>query len=539
MKATRNFARALAAALLLCAQAAPALADDGTAPPAGITPAGSMTLPHLLQLHKVAVGTLDTGAAKTAAEVESYQEGSLTGTETMYASGDDERTDVTVGSFHSAYGTFGGKEWEQNRNGLTRTMTGVHDREAINARALRHAASGQSRYVSLLGRVKDPVQAYVVRIDPPGGSVEYRFYDSTNYLLVRDEIASEGKRITYTYDDFRVTKGIREPWHTHRSNGIADNDMDWKITSLSYGEKVDPAKLAIPPSTPTLAFSGDKVVIPAKLSGDRIILTVQMGSHKVNMQMDSGASGILLNRDVADATGTKSFGSRTAETAGQYLSSDALIPKIGFGDATMQNVSAETSPYVAATYDGAPVAGLMGYDFIAGAVMHIDYVGGTVEAIAPASFKAPAGAIGIPIRLDDGVPVIDAKVGSATGHHFIVDTGADRSMIFSGFAKAHPQDVADQGLGDSMTAAYPYISQIYGVGGTVEVRPVQVPSLTVGSITLPKWLFDVSQNAPSFEGDDYDGLIGQDVLRNFDVYFDYAHTTMYLVPNDRYKQRWG
>lgn len=534
-----TIARILAAALLLCTLAAPALADDGTTPPGGITPAGSMTLARLLTLHKIAVGKIDAGTPKTAAEVDAYQEGNQSGTETMYASGEDERTDVIVGSFHNAFGTSNGKEWEQNRNGLTRTMTGVHDRSNVNETALRHAISGVSRYVTLLGRVKDPVSAYVVKIDPPGGRTEFLFYDTATYLLVRDEMASEGKRVTYTYDDFRVTKGLREAWHTHRSNGIADNDMDWKVTSLSYGGNVDPAKLAIPQSTPTLAFSGDKVAIPAKLSGDRIILTIQLGGHKVNMQMDSGASSILLNRDVADATGVKSYGSRTDETAGKYAASDALIPKIGFGDATMLNVSAETAPYEAATYEGAPVAGLMGYDFIAGAVMHIDYAGGTVEAIAPGAFKAPAGAIAIPIRLDDGVPVIDAKIGSATGHHFIVDTGADRSMIFSGFAKAHPDDVADQGLGESMTAAYPYINQIYGVGGTVEVRPVQVPSLTVGSVTFPKWLFDVSGNAPSFEGDDYDGLIGQDVLRNFDVYFDYAHTTMYLVPNDRYKQRWG
>ena len=37
----------------------------------------------------------------------------------------------------------------------------------------------------------------------------------------------------------------------------------------------------------------------------------------------------------------------------------------------------------------------------------------------------------------------------------------------------------------------------------------------------------------------YDGLIGRDVLRNFDVYFDYGRTMMYLVPNERYRQGWG
>ncbi|MGA9419956.1 MAG: hypothetical protein WBV40_12475, partial [Candidatus Cybelea sp.] len=47
------------------------------------------------------------------------------------------------------------------------------------------------------------------------------------------------------------------------------------------------------------------------------------------------------------------------------------------------------------------------------------------------------------------------------------------------------------------------------------------------------------QNAASFELEDYDGLIGQDFLRNFDVYLDYPHDKIYLVPNDRFRKRWA
>jgi hypothetical protein len=49
----------------------------------------------------------------------------------------------------------------------------------------------------------------------------------------------------------------------------------------------------------------------------------------------------------------------------------------------------------------------------------------------------------------------------------------------------------------------------------------------------------VTQNPNAFNQEDYDGLIGQDVLRNFDLYFDYAHSKIYIVPNERYRNRWG
>jgi hypothetical protein len=534
-----NRSRVLVLACAFALAALPARADDDpAAPPQGITPSRTMTLAHLLALHRIAVGKLPPGTRDTRTELWTYKDGDLTGTQSIVESGDDMREDTTIGPFHSSAGTFNGRSWENNRNGLTRYESGIHNRDDANAYALAHALQAGSG-VELLGTVTAPAAAYVVKIAPPKGRVEYAFYDASSHLIVRDERASEGRRIVRTFDDFRTTTGLRQAWHIHESNGLPKDDRDWQLQSLSIGTPIDSSTLAVPAGRDPVTLSGARVTLPAKLSGDRIVVTMQIGAHKVNLLMDSGSSGILLNRDVADATGVKSFGDRTEVTAGQYEAADAVIPKLDFGVATMENVSAETAPYAEWTYGDVPLAGLLGYDFIAGAVMHVDYLNGTVEAIAPASFAAPAGAIALPIRLDDGVPVIEATIGSTRAKNFVVDTGADRSMIFSSFADAHPTAVSDQGLGEEMTASLPFIDKIMGVGGKVQVRPVQVSSLILGSITLPNWLFYVSQNAASFEGDDYDGLIGQDVLRNFDVYFDYPHTMLYLVPNERYKQRWG
>lgn len=515
-----------------------ALAEDNlAAPPAGIAPT-SITLKRLFALHRAAVGAAPSAEPKTRTETWAYKEGSLSGAQTLAASGKDFREDTTIGPFHSASGRRGTKMWEQNRNGLIRTIAGVHQRDVVNAHALTHALSPDSG-VTLLGEVNMPARAFVVKADPKGGRIEYVFYDAASYLVIRDESVVEGRRVVYTYDDFRETDGVKEAWHVHKSNGLPNDDNDWQLQSLNAGKPIEPFRLDIPASLNPVSLTADRVLLPAKIGGDRIILTVQLGSHKVNLQLDSGASGILLNRAVADATGVQSFGKKTEITAGKYSASDALIPKIDFGVGTMQNVAAETAPYAEMSYDSTPVAGLIGYDFIATSVLHIDYYNGTVEAIAPNRFVPPAGAVRLPIRLDDGVPVVTARIGSAAGNSFIVDTGADRSMIFSGFAREHPLDIADQGMGDTMRASFPFGSKISGVGGKVNVRPVQVQTLDIGSITFPKWLFDVSQDAASFEGDDYDGLIGQDVLRNFDVYLDYPHEMIYLVPNDRYKQRWG
>lgn len=524
----------LVAALAVALLGADATTDDGTAAPAGITPANT-TLAAVLALHRKAVGRLAPGLARTRDEQWKVQIGGLDGTQSSVEDGKNDRDDTTLGPFHTATGTWNGRDWHQNENGEVVLERGLHHLDDISARAL----AAQGRGVSLLGTVTSPVPAYVVKVAPPGGRIEYLYYARDTGLIVRRDEARRGRRHVATYGDFRTTDGVTEAWHVHTTDGRAENDGDYTMTALTMGQPVAAAQLAIPAATTPVALSGPRVSIPIKQIDDRIIIPVTIAGHTVDFQMDSGASGIVMDDAVVDALKLKTYGKVTVETAGTYTEGATIVPLMTFGGVTMTNVQMQSLPFTFWSDDKTPVAGLMGFDFIDGAVMHVDYLHGTLEAIDPKSFVPPAGATALPIALDDDVPMIDVGIAKAIGHLFIVDTGADRSALFSNFVAAHPGDVLDQGLGDQMLAQYPFVTDFNGVGGTVKYRPLQVGPLTLGGIVFPKWLFSGTHDAPSFEGDDFDGLVGQDVLRNFDVYLDYAHEKIWLVPNDRYKARWG
>ncbi len=90
-----------------------------------------------------------------------------------------------------------------------------------------------------------------------------------------------------------------------------------------------------------------------------------------------------------------------------------------------------------------------------------------------------------------------------------------------------------------MMESFPFVQESGGVGGEIPIAPVEVGGLGLSTLQFPRWLFYVTQKDQAFNQEDYDGLIGQDVLRNFDLYFDYHHATIYLVPNERYRTRWG
>jgi Aspartyl protease len=506
-----------------------------TSPPAGIKPA-SVSLAYVLNANAAAEGRLAFGVAQTRAEHWKLSYGSLDGTRDDKTSGRDYRIDTVLGPTHTAEGRIGATQWHMNANGQILIESGMHRSDDVDRAAMR--AQGHPG-VSLLGQVDAPVAAYVVKVDPPGGRLAYFFYDRKTFLLDREEEIRDGRRVAETLDDYRTTKGLTEPWHLHTTDGFATNDEDELLQSLAIGDPIAAADLAIPAgSSPLYSPAAPSASIPIAMDSDRIVVPVKMGGHTVNFLLDSGAEGIVIDKDVVEALKIPEYGRVTAETAGAYLSSDVVIPSMTIGSLELSNVHATSLPFVSVTSSGRPVAGLLGYDFIRNAVLHIDYQHATLEAIPAAAFTPPPGARAFPVTFDDGVPTIAVTIGAAAAPAFIVDTGADRSALFSTFANAHPKDVADRGLGTAMQAAFPFVDNFSGVGGSVEYRPVQVGPFVLGSWTFPKWLFVVTQNAASFEFEDYDGLIGQDVLRNFDVYLDYAHGKIYLVPNERFHQRW-
>jgi hypothetical protein len=523
-------------ALAGLACAGPALAAANTGPPAGILPT-TTTLAQVIASHKRAVGATSASLGTTT-ETWLYAEGDLSGTQTQVSSGDDYREDTVLGPFHTADGSYHGQQWDRNANGLTVLVSGVHRRDDVSALALRAATTSQNA-VTLLGQTAAP-PAYVVRIAPPGGRTEYFFYDRESFLIVRVERAVEGLRLVTTFDDFRTTNGRTVAWHIHESDGRPHNDDDWVVQSLQYGTPVDPARFAIPASDRSnFRLDAQTAVLPGKILADRIILTALIGGRKVDLILDSGASQILLNKSVADALKLPVYGRQTETVAGTYTATRSIVPRIELGKASLDHVAVETAPFVQWADESTPVAGLLGFDFIDNCVVHIDYLHDEVDALNAASFQPPPGAIALPIRLDDRVPIIGAKIAAAVSDAFILDTGADRSALFSSFVAAHPADVADQGLGEQFTESYPFFDTMLGVGGEIKVTHTQVPSLTIGSATFPRWLFSVVHDNPAFESEDYDGIIGQDVLRNFDVWLDYQHLRIYMLPNDRYRARWG
>lgn len=534
--ATLTAVLTLALPILVGAAPAAAPAPDPRAWPVAYE-ATAMQPKELLAGVKRAAG--DLGEGKHTLRVRwSFRDGGLQGTERDVFSGDDYRIDTTSGPFVTAEGEFNGQRWETNENGYTLLKRGIHKRAEANARALEQLDPADN--VKLLGRLHSPKDVFALRVAPADGRPEIRFYDATTFHLVRRETQYLGKTVVTTYDDFRAAKGVTMAYRTTFSDGHPENDAVWTIEDLKADDPVLPAELDIPGSRRlpvSLPEGVDQVRLPARVDNyGHVIVRLTVKGRGLDFQLDSGAAGVVLDREVARELNIPVIGRWSNTVAGTFTTGRAIIPKVEIGTVTIDDLIVDALPFAEDTDARTRVVGLLGFDFIAGCVVKIDYEHGDVYAIRSSTFTPPPNGVVLDAILDDEVPLIKLSVNGTIGDRFVLDTGADDVVFFSGFAARHPDAVDDHSPKKILSRLFPVV-QAGGVGGRLSIRPVLIAQMMFGNVRFRDYLAFVMAGAqPSFEGEDLDGLIGSPTLRAFDVYLDYAESRVVLVPNGRTKR---
>jgi len=418
---------------------------------------------------------------------------------------------TTIGPFVTRDGVFNGDVWTQDENGQVAHIQGVHERGFIDAWALGTAIGSDQNDVKLLGEVTKPIAAYIVEVNPPDGRREWLFFDKSTNLIDRTETPMPTGRLVETYADFQMHDGTTQPWSIHFSDGHAENDEDDRILSLTTSTNVEASDFEPPASRAFVQFPGfmTSVDVPALIDKGRILLQTVVNGKPYDFQLDSGASDIVVDSDAAKAMGLQLYGRHQQTAAGRFVASKAIIPQLDVSPLTMRNVAVDVFPFKDKATNGDKIVGLIGFDFIAGSELRVDYREKTVTAFVPGQYSPPPDAYVIPAALDNRVPVIAVQVRQTIGEHFILDTGATDGFLFPDFAANHKQDVADRGLGSVIDFYYPH-EYAEGVGGYIKLKPTQVAAFTVGGITFKDWLVNVLVNDYAQEAEDYDGLVGYD-----------------------------
>ena len=273
--------------------------------------------------------------------------------------------------------------------------------------------------------------------------------------------------------------------------------------------------------------------VPFILNNDHIVIQLSInGSANMNFMFDSGAGGVLINRAFADSIGLESASERTNTGAvGTHTVSILKGNSLKIGDAQINGINMMRDENTFEELDsGEEIAGIIGFHILSRFVVKIDY--DTFELIFynRSNYEYDGDGVIMPIVLTYNLPLIVSKVSvnnyTEFEGFFLVDTGARSDLIISS------PTVNKFNMIDAVGDHYVLKTEVGSSGKKAKIMYGKVRALEFAEhnfTEVPVILSQAENGVLSFKG--IDGIIGNRILKRFNIVFDYTRSLIYLEPN--------
>lgn len=290
------------------------------------------------------------------------------------------------------------------------------------------------------------------------------------------------------------------------------------------------------------AFSQEEFVEPSKfitrfsfvqMTGGVVILQGQFDSFKdtLNFILDTGSGGISLDSATVDYFGLK------GEPSNRTIRGIAGIRNVSFLNnrtlhlpgLTVDSLNFHINDYsiLTAVY-GEKIDGIIGYSVFSRYIIKVDYDSSKVEFWTKGLYKYPRGGYLLKPVINT-IPVQQLRVRDERpiNARFLYDMGAGLNMMLS-----------TDFLNDSSLLSKKrklYTKEAEGLGGKIDMAMTVIKEIKLGPYkfrNVPIYVFNDTFNITSYPF--LGGLIGNDILRRFNVILNYDRRDIYLVPNSHF-----
>jgi hypothetical protein len=272
-----------------------------------------------------------------------------------------------------------------------------------------------------------------------------------------------------------------------------------------------------------------------QLSGGIIILRARIDDipDTLNFVLDTGSGGISLDSEtvvtykmvteISDKTIRGIAGIKTvAFTNNHTLQLPGLA--VEHLDFHINNYDLLTSVY------GVKIDGIIGFSFLRRYIVKIDYDLLKIEVLTPGTIKYPKGGYLMKPNFSSLVfPQAQIDDERVFTNRFIFDTGAGLCMLLS------EDYVTDSMVLRKKRRRYP--TQAEGLGGKKTMDITVIKSVQIGNYKfrkVPVYIFSDDFNVTSYPL--LGGLLGNDLLRRFNVTLNYPEQSIHLKPNTHFKE---
>ena len=275
---------------------------------------------------------------------------------------------------------------------------------------------------------------------------------------------------------------------------------------------------------PFKVFSGGVMVVHACFENNK---------DTFNFLLDTGSGGISL-----DSTTCSEYNITTQPTD-TSITGIGGIRKVAFvfnktlhlPGLSLHHLNFHVNNYeVLTSVYGEKVDGIMGYSFFSRYIVNIDFDSLLIKVYSPGKFSYPEhGTVLHPIFTSLPIMYMHLKDRKKTDFNFYFDTGAGLCFLMSElFAK-------DSAI--LLSKRKPLVTQAEGMLGRLEMRLTIIKEVKIGPyrfFKVPTYLYEDNYNVTSypFSG----GLVGNELLRRFNMTINYPQREIHLIPNTHFDE---
>ena len=273
-----------------------------------------------------------------------------------------------------------------------------------------------------------------------------------------------------------------------------------------------------------------------QLSGGVILFKALFANYPdtLNFILDTGSGGISLDSTTVD------YFKITPTPSEMTILGIAGIRKVSFiynQKLRLPGLTVDSLNFHINNYDiltqvyGEKIDGIVGYSLLSRYIFKLDYDSLRVSIFTNGRMKYPRGGwLYEPILRT--LPVQNARIRDAvtTNSRFLFDIGAGLCLMLN-------QDfIEDSNFLDKKRVLYS--KEAEGVGGKVDMHMTVIKEMRMGPYrfrNIPVFVFDDTFNITSYPY--LSGIIGNDILRRFNLILNYAKREFYFMPNSHYQDR--
>lgn len=270
-----------------------------------------------------------------------------------------------------------------------------------------------------------------------------------------------------------------------------------------------------------------------QFSGGVVIIRGLVNDYKdtLNFILDTGSGGISLDSSTVLAL------SIPIQPSERTIRGIAGIRKVNFlYNASLQlpglkldSLNFHINDYeILSSVYGVKIDGIIGLSFFSRFVVHLDYDKSEISIYKPGEFKYKRGGY-ILKPLITSIPIVGSNFKDRKKFfaRFYMDTGAGLCFLLS-------EEFAKDSTVFKLNKKS-FLTQAEGLGGKTSMRITTVNEVKIGPYkfkNVPTHIYEDTYNITAYPY--LAGLIGNDLLRRFNVTLNYSRREIHIIPNSHY-----